>query len=74
VPYVVDDFTLVCRDIKQIMDDKKALMEVYDMTGLGEIAYILSIHVIRDREAGRITLSQQKYIEEILKRLGMSHA
>ena len=56
------------------MDDKKALMEVYDMTGLGEIAYILSIHVIRDREAGRITLSQQKYIEEILKRLGMSHA
>jgi transposase InsO family protein len=68
----VDDFTLVCRDISLILGDKEKLMEVYDMTDLGEIAWILGIHVTRDREAGRITLSQQRYIEEILERFGKS--
>ena len=36
------------------------------MTDLGEISYILGIHITWDREAGWIELSQQKYIEEIL--------
>ena len=40
------------------------------MTDLGEISYILSIHVTRDHKAGCISLSQQKYIEEILERFG----
>jgi hypothetical protein len=66
----VDDFTMVCKDIKAIEGDKEALMEAYDMTDLGEIAYILGIHVKRDREAGRLELSQQKYIEDILERFG----
>jgi hypothetical protein len=42
------------------------------MTDLGEISYILGMHVTRDREAGRIKLSQQKYIKEILERFGKS--
>jgi len=42
------------------------------MTDLGEIAWILGIHVTWNREAGRIELSQQGYIEEILKRFGKS--
>ena len=66
----VDDFTMVCKDIKVIMDDKEALMKAYDMTDLGEIAYILGIHVKRDRKAGRIELSQQRYVEDILERFG----
>src|SRR5260221_10897966 len=45
-------------------------MEAYDMTDLGEITYILGIHVKRDREAGRIELSQQRQIEDILERFG----
>jgi hypothetical protein len=48
----VNDFTMVCRDIKVINGDKDALMEVYNMTDLGEIAYILGIQVIQDHEAG----------------------
>jgi hypothetical protein len=55
----VDDFTMVCKDIKLIENDNEALMK-YDMTDFGEIAYILGIHVNRDREAGRIELSQQR--------------
>ena len=68
----VDDFTLVCRDINLITADKKALIEAYNMTDLGEIAYILGIHVIRDREAEQITLLQQKYIKEILEQFRKS--
>jgi len=67
-----DDFTMVCRDIKFIEGDKEALKRAYYMTDQGELAWILGIHVTRDREAGRIELSQQKHIEEILERFGKS--
>ena len=48
----VDDFTMTCRDVKVIENDKRALMERYDMTDLGKISYILGIHITRDCEAG----------------------
>jgi len=38
------------------------------MTDLGEISWILGIHVMQDREEGWIVLSQQKYLEEVLER------
>jgi hypothetical protein len=68
----VDDFTLVCEDIEIIMKDKEALNKAYNMTNLGELTYILGMHVKRDRQAGRIELSQLRYIEEILERYGKS--
>ena len=36
------------------------------MTDLGEISWILGIHVLRDRDEGWLSLSQQKYLEEVL--------
>jgi hypothetical protein len=68
----VDDFTMACDDLQVILRDKEELKKYYNMTDLGEISYILGMHVTRDREAGRIELSQQKYIEEILERFGKS--
>jgi hypothetical protein len=55
----VDNFTMVCKDIKVIMNDKEVLMKAYEMMDLGKITYILGIHVKWDREAGQIELSQQ---------------
>ena len=66
----VDDFTMVCKDIKVIMHDKEALMKAYNMTDLGEIAYILGIHIKQDCKARRIKLSQQRYMEDILEHFG----
>jgi hypothetical protein len=40
------------------------------MTDLGEISWILGIHLTRDRDAGTISLSQAKYIGDILDRFG----
>ena len=48
----VDNFTLVCKDIKVILCNKKALKVAYNMTDLGKLTYILGIHVKRDWKAG----------------------
>ena len=42
------------------------------MTDLGELTYILGMHIMWNHKAGRIELSQQHYIEDILKRYGKS--
>ena len=42
------------------------------MTDLGELTYILGMHIMQDCKAGQIELSQQHYIEDILKCYGKS--
>jgi hypothetical protein len=63
---------MVSKDLEGINKDKAALRESYKMTDLGDISWILGMHVTCDRNAGWIAISQQKYIEEILGRFGMS--
>lgn len=41
------------------------------MKDLGEVTYILGIHIYRDRTKGLIGLSQKMYIEKMLKQFGM---
>ena len=69
----VDDITMASKDIKGIERDKEMLKARYQMTDLGEISWILGIHVTRDRKAGWVTLSQEKYIQEMLERFGKSN-
>jgi len=65
----INDFKLVGPpDSDDVRKDKETLKKKYHMTDLGEISWILSIHVTRDREEGWIALSQQKYLEEVLER------
>src|SRR6266850_320961 len=63
----VDNFTMACEDLEVILRDKEELKKHYSMMDLGEISYILGMHITWDCKAGHIDLSQQKYIEEILK-------
>jgi hypothetical protein len=60
--------------METISQDKAALRQSYEMTDLGDISWILGMHVTRDRNAGWIAISQQKYIEEILENFGKSNA
>ena len=65
----IDNFKLVGPpDSDNIQKDKKILKRKYQMTDLGEISWILSIHVLRDCDEGWLSLSQQKYLEEVLDR------
>ena len=41
------------------------------MKDLGEVSYVLGIQILRDRPSGILRLSQQTYIECILKRFNM---
>src|SRR5258707_682749 len=66
----VDDITMVLKNLETINQDKEALKKQYEMMDLGEIAWILGIHVTRDRNAGWIALSQEKFITETLERFG----
>jgi Reverse transcriptase (RNA-dependent DNA polymerase) len=41
----VDDITMVSKDLEAIKRDKEALKRRYQMTDLGELSWILGIHV-----------------------------
>jgi hypothetical protein len=69
----IDDITMAAKSLETINQDKATLSQHYQMTDLGDITWILGIHVSRDRSTGRITLSQEKYILEILERFGKSN-
>jgi hypothetical protein len=56
-----------------IQKDKKALQLRYQMTDLGEIAWILGMHVTRDRNAGWIALSQENFVNDLLQRFNKSN-
>jgi len=65
----VDDFKLIGPpNSDDVRKDKETLKRKYQMTDLGEISWILGIHVMWDRKEGWITLLQQKYLEEVLER------
>ena len=64
----VDDITMVASNLATIDRDKQALHRAYEMTDLGELSWILGMHVVRDRTLGTISLSQEKYSLEVLAR------
>src|SRR5260370_25865786 len=66
----VDDITMVSKNLETINQDKEALKKQYEMTDLGEIAWILGIRITRDCNPGWIALSQEKFITETLERFG----
>ena len=68
----VDDITMVANNLETINRDKQALMQAYEMTDLGELSWILGMHVICDRNTGWISLSQEKYSLDILNHLNKS--
>jgi hypothetical protein len=70
----VDDSIMASNDPKALELDKDTLKQHYQMTDLGELTWILGMHVTRDRDKGWIALSQEKYIDEILERFGKANA
>ena len=49
----------------------KYYLAIFYMKDLGEASYVLGIQILRDRPSGIMRLSQQTYIECILKRFNM---
>ena len=63
----VDDILLIGNDIPMLQSVKTSLNNNFSMKDLGEAAYILGIKIYRDRSKRLIGLSQDTYIDKVLK-------
>jgi hypothetical protein len=67
----VDDILLVNSDVSLLLETKKFLFSKLDMKDLGEASFVLGIEIHRDRSKGVLGLSQNAYIEKVLKKFSM---
>jgi hypothetical protein len=70
----VDDILLIGNDIPMLESVKTSLKNSFSMKDLGEAAYILGIRIYRDRSRRLIGLSQDTYIEKVLKHFSMEQS
>ncbi|KAF2302353.1 hypothetical protein GH714_034559 [Hevea brasiliensis] len=53
---------------------KRQLSDESEIKDLGAVKKILAIEITRDRSVGKVFLSQQAYVEKVLKRFNMNNA
>ncbi|KAK4381045.1 Retrovirus-related Pol polyprotein from transposon TNT 1-94 [Sesamum angolense] len=70
----VDDILLIRNDIKMLGDTKAWLSTQFSMKDLGEASYILGIKIFRDRSKRILGMTQNSYVEKVLKRFEMEHS
>jgi hypothetical protein len=70
----VDDMLLAGSSTARIEDLKRQMSKEFDMKDLGEAKQILGMRIIRDRSAGTLMLTQERYIEKVLERFNHSSA
>ena len=69
----VDDFPLLSNSLSYLSFCKQELKTVFPITDLGPMTYFLGVEVKRNTSLGQISLSQSRYIDNILKRFNMEH-
>ena len=69
-----DDFAITTSSIERMTAFKSSLTRHFEMSDLGELAWILGIQVKRDRILRTIGLSQAAYIDSIVKRFNLATA
>ena len=65
------DILLPANDTYMLVKTKQLLFSHFDMKDLGEASNVLGIQILRDSLRGVLRLSQQTYIECILKMFNM---
>ncbi|KAL0387730.1 UNVERIFIED_CONTAM: Retrovirus-related Pol polyprotein from transposon RE1 [Sesamum radiatum] len=69
----MDNILLIGNDIK-MLGDKAWLSTQFSMKDLGEASYILRIKIFRDRSKRILRMTQNSYVEKVLKRFKMEHS
>jgi hypothetical protein len=67
----VDDILLASSDVSLLLETKRFLSSNFDMKDLGEASFILEIKIYQDRRNGVLGLSQNAYLENVLKKFSM---
>ena len=70
----VDDFILIAKETQHIDAEKAKLAKKFDLADLGEVNYLLGLNIERDRTNRIATISQERYIADIIKRFRMDDA
>ncbi|KAL0293717.1 UNVERIFIED_CONTAM: Retrovirus-related Pol polyprotein from transposon TNT 1-94 [Sesamum calycinum] len=70
----VDDILLIGNDIKMFGDTKAWLSTQFSIKDLGEASYILAIKIFTDRYKRILGMTQNSYVEKVLKRFKMEHS
>ena len=70
----VDDMLIAAKNMSDVMILKKSLSEEFEMKDLGPAKKILGMEIQRDRKAGKLYLSQRRYIEKVLEKFGMQNS
>ena len=68
----VDDILLIGNDIPKLLNVKQWLGKCFSMKVLGEAESRLDIRIYRDRSQRLLGLSQEKYIDKVLKQFNMT--
>uniref|UniRef100_A0AAV1U9V9 Reverse transcriptase Ty1/copia-type domain-containing protein n=1 Tax=Peronospora matthiolae TaxID=2874970 RepID=A0AAV1U9V9_9STRA len=68
----VDDVLVTGSSTELIMRTKSDLKAGFEMTESGKCAFVLSIELV-DNDNGSVTMCQRRYVEDVLKRFGMSY-
>jgi hypothetical protein len=73
--FYVDDIVTLCRKehLPRLESFEKSLMARYEIRSLGELNWFLGIRVVRDREAKKVWLCQDSYIDKIATRFHLEH-
>lgn len=72
VTLYVDDFLILSDSNNETKHLKEHLNSEFKIKDLGNVKYFLGVRIKCNYETGIITLDQENYIEQILKRFGMS--
>jgi hypothetical protein len=67
----VDGILLASSDVSLLLETKRFLSSKFDMKDLGEASFILGIEIHQDRRNGVLGLSQNAYLEKVLKKFSM---
>ena len=70
----VDDMLIAAKNRAEINKLKQLLSSEFEMKDLGAAKKILGMEIWRDRDAGLLYVSQQKYIEKLLQAFHMDHS
>ncbi|GKD06266.1 retrotransposon protein, putative, ty1-copia subclass, partial [Tanacetum coccineum] len=70
----VDDLIIMGNHIPSLQSVKNCLGKCFSMKDLGEAAFILEIKIYRDRSKQLIRLSQNAYMDKILKRYNLDNS
>ncbi|KAF3647444.1 2-phytyl-1,4-naphtoquinone methyltransferase [Capsicum annuum] len=68
----VDDMLIASKDMSLIKKLKSQLSNEFEMKDLGAAKKILGMEISRERQAGKLYLSQKTYVQKILDKFNMS--